>query len=87
MVVRNALEVRQVKSENTTLKRALTGKRDAGARPIIGHSEGMHAVYRMVERVATADSTILIHGESGTGKELIARGRSMCRATAARGPS
>ena len=73
MVVRNALEVKQVKSENHTLKRALTGKREAGARPIIGHSDGMHGVFRMVERVATADSTILIHGESGTGKELIAR--------------
>ena len=33
MVVRNALEVKQVKSENHTLKRALTGKREAGARP------------------------------------------------------
>jgi DNA-binding NtrC family response regulator len=73
MVVRNALEVRQVKTENVKLKRALTGNRDAGSRPIIGHSDGMHAVFRMVERVATADSTILIHGESGTGKELIAR--------------
>ena len=73
MVVRNALEVRQVKTENTQLKRALTGKRDSSGREIIGHSDGMHAVFRMVERVATADSTILIHGESGTGKELIAR--------------
>ncbi|RKZ08125.1 sigma-54-dependent Fis family transcriptional regulator [bacterium] len=73
MVVRNALEVKQVKTENSTLKRALSGKHQTSKRPIIGHAECMHAVFRMVERVATADSTILIYGESGTGKELIAR--------------
>src|SRR5688572_16861516 len=33
----------------------------------------MQEVFKMVERVADTDSTILILGESGTGKELIAR--------------
>ena len=40
---------------------------------MIGQSDEMHRVFRMIERVAPADSTILVHGESGTGKELIAR--------------
>ncbi len=40
---------------------------------IIGKSPGMIAVYRMIARVATTDSTVLIVGESGTGKELVAR--------------
>jgi two-component system response regulator PilR (NtrC family) len=40
---------------------------------IIGHSERMQAVYRMIETVAEVQSTILITGESGTGKELVAR--------------
>jgi two-component system response regulator PilR (NtrC family) len=71
MVVRNALEVRQVKSENVQLKRQL-GSRES-TRHMIGKSEGIQRVFRMVERVSASEATILIHGESGTGKELIAR--------------
>ena len=42
-------------------------------RPLIGRSPAMLAVYKMVARVADADSAVLITGESGTGKELVAR--------------
>jgi transcriptional regulator with GAF, ATPase, and Fis domain len=33
----------------------------------------MQKLYKMIERVAPANSTVLIQGDSGTGKELIAR--------------
>jgi len=33
----------------------------------------MHEVFKMIERLADTDSTILILGESGTGKELVAK--------------
>jgi len=40
---------------------------------IIGESEQINTVFRMVSQVAGSDSTVLILGETGTGKELIAR--------------
>jgi formate hydrogenlyase transcriptional activator len=40
---------------------------------IIGSSPALETVLEQVERVAPADSTVLIEGETGTGKELIAR--------------
>jgi formate hydrogenlyase transcriptional activator len=39
---------------------------------IIGNSPAFKAVLEQAERVATADTTVLIQGETGTGKELIA---------------
>jgi two-component system, NtrC family, response regulator PilR len=40
---------------------------------IIGRSERMQALYKMIETVAQVQSTVLVTGESGTGKELVAR--------------
>jgi transcriptional regulator with PAS, ATPase and Fis domain len=39
---------------------------------IVGESAQMKKIFRLVERVADSDSTILINGETGTGKGLIA---------------
>jgi len=39
---------------------------------IIGESEEIKKVYKIVEKVAVTDANILITGENGTGKELIA---------------
>ena len=40
---------------------------------IVGQSSVLRQVLRLVEAVATGDSTVLLLGETGTGKELIAR--------------
>ncbi|HSS20212.1 MAG TPA: sigma-54 dependent transcriptional regulator [Pyrinomonadaceae bacterium] len=40
---------------------------------IIGRSQRMQDLYRMIETVAPVGSTVLVTGESGTGKELVAR--------------
>ena len=40
---------------------------------IVGESQALKKVLRLVETVAPTDSTVLIRGETGTGKELIAR--------------
>ncbi len=40
---------------------------------IIGSSDSMQKIYKLIGQVAEQDVTVLIFGESGTGKELIAR--------------
>ena len=40
---------------------------------IVGQSESMQEVFKMIGQVAASDATILVTGESGTGKELVAR--------------
>jgi len=46
---------------------------EAGFDGIVGHSSILRQVLRLIETVATGDSTVLLLGETGTGKELIAR--------------
>ena len=40
---------------------------------MIGRSESMQSVFKLIGQVAATDATALITGESGTGKELVAR--------------
>ncbi len=40
---------------------------------LIGKSEAMNKIYRVIEKVADKDATILIEGETGTGKEVVAK--------------
>ena len=40
---------------------------------IVGQNLRMQELYRMIEKVAPSDSTVLITGEDGTGKELVAQ--------------
>jgi DNA-binding NtrC family response regulator len=71
LTVERALEFTTLRHENRDLKRTLKGKYRFVN--MIGESESANAIYRMIERVADTDSTVLITGESGTGKELVAR--------------
>lgn len=40
---------------------------------IVGRSEDMQSVFKLIGQLAGSDATALITGESGTGKELVAR--------------
>jgi two-component system response regulator PilR (NtrC family) len=71
MKVREKIENRQLRQENVLLKRTL-GLPHRFA-DIIGRSEAMLEVFKMIETVARTTSTILLTGESGTGKGLVAQ--------------
>jgi two-component system, NtrC family, response regulator PilR len=71
MKVREKIENRQLKQENLLLKRTLGLAHEFSN--IIGRSESMLGVFKMIETVARTNSTILLTGESGTGKGLVAQ--------------
>lgn len=48
-------------------------ERIEGTRRLIGDSEPMRKVRRLIDRIAPTDSAVVILGETGTGKELVAR--------------
>ncbi|MEW6660958.1 MAG: sigma-54-dependent transcriptional regulator [Bacillota bacterium] len=72
IVVEKALQHKSLMAENRRLRQEL--KNAKGGLPlIIGASPAMQRIYRIIDKVANTDSTVLIRGENGTGKELVAR--------------
>jgi DNA-binding NtrC family response regulator len=64
------------KMENGRISPKKTGRkpeRKDGFGAIIGRSESINAIYRLIDHLQGSSSTVLIQGESGTGKELIAQ--------------
>jgi DNA-binding NtrC family response regulator len=69
--VQKALEYQAVVAENNELRSRLQKRTEPN--PLIGESESMRTVARLIGEVAQSDVTVLIEGESGTGKEIAAR--------------
>jgi DNA-binding NtrC family response regulator len=59
------------------LSKSLKSKKDTRNAPvnfgIIGESEKMQEIYKVINKAKNTNATVLINGESGTGKELVAR--------------
>ena len=70
-MVANGVKKRRHEEERQNLRQAMT--RSVKREGFVGRSEVMENVFRMVDRVAPARSTVLVTGESGTGKELVAK--------------
>ena len=71
LVVERALSRKKLTDENRSLRQELQERYDF--HNIIGRSPKMQEVFRMIEKIAPSESTVIIYGESGTGKELVAR--------------
>ncbi|GGE20494.1 PEP-CTERM-box response regulator transcription factor [Polymorphobacter glacialis] len=74
MIVRRAYHVADLETEN---RRLADSARSSGGDVLGGIVTGapeMLKVARMIERVATAQVSVMLLGASGTGKELLARG-------------
>ena len=66
--LRNALDQRQLRDENRSLKKAVEIRHQ-----MIGDSAALKQVTASISRAAPTNATVLISGESGVGKELVAR--------------
>ncbi|HKJ82612.1 MAG TPA: sigma-54 dependent transcriptional regulator [Mariprofundaceae bacterium] len=70
ILMRNALDRRQLTRENSELKENLDQQT---RRELVGDSEAVREVQRLIKQVATSDAPVLILGEHGTGKAVAAR--------------
>lgn len=61
---------RQLSEENVRLRRELKNHFDI--HNMVGTSNAMKEVYRLIEQVSNSNATVLLRGESGTGKDLVA---------------
>src|SRR5436190_5238629 len=71
LLLQRAVLQQQLVRENFLLKEEVAQR--LGFPRILAEDAGMVAVARDVQKVAQADTTVLLLGESGTGKELFAR--------------
>ncbi len=68
--IKRISEQKKILAENLSLKSR--SEKPVYFTQIIGRSDPMKVVYRLIEKAAGTESNILILGESGTGKELVA---------------
>ncbi|MDH4204184.1 MAG: sigma-54 dependent transcriptional regulator [Desulfobacteraceae bacterium] len=75
LTLKKAEERESLKRENRWLKERIRKiQDDYHFGNMVAKSKGMEAVFKIAEKVAQYDTTVLICGASGTGKELIAQG-------------
>jgi two-component system response regulator HydG len=71
LAVGRAAEKKSLRDRTRVLEEALNVKNQF--EDLVGQSQQMRSVFKLVETVSYSTATVLIQGESGTGKELVAR--------------
>jgi len=71
-VARKAWDRRQLLLRSRGVHAGANGHDQAVFEGMVGSSPKMQEVYRLIRKVASTSSTVLIVGETGTGKELVA---------------
>ncbi|MBN1548716.1 MAG: sigma 54-interacting transcriptional regulator [Syntrophaceae bacterium] len=67
----NVLHLQEAEEEKRLLRAQL--KKQYSLKNIIGKHGKMEELFRLVHKVAPANTTVMLYGESGVGKELIAK--------------
>ena len=67
ITIKNATDKANLVKDNKILKKKVYGQQ------MIGNSEALEHIRRMIEKVAPTDARVLITGPNGSGKELVAR--------------
>jgi len=70
LLVHMALLLNDLKLSNLNLRETL---RSASQGQMIGSSDSMKSLFKIMRRIAPTDLTVLVLGETGTGKELVAK--------------
>lgn len=71
LIVKRALESRQIKIEHQALKQEADGR--SALKSMTGTSAAMQKIQQTVQKAASSKASVLITGESGVGKEVVAR--------------
>ncbi|MBS1970369.1 MAG: sigma-54-dependent Fis family transcriptional regulator [Bdellovibrionales bacterium] len=71
LTIERALNFYRLKMQNQVLSAEV--RRSWGIQDIVGKSVAMKSIFDLIDRVSSANSSILITGESGSGKEVVAR--------------
>ncbi|MCO6473277.1 MAG: sigma-54-dependent Fis family transcriptional regulator [Melioribacteraceae bacterium] len=69
--IKRLIDYKKLSTENRALRQRVSS--ETGYQNIIGKSEQMQRVFKLIDQAAPTNTTILISGKSGTGKELVAK--------------
>ncbi len=70
-IIKNALENKALKQENQVLRQTFVPP--TGFSDLVGKSQKMKEIRKLIRNTASSRATVLITGESGTGKEIVAK--------------